>query len=82
MGFADSRKKVEKSEYTISLGKLLYCIPELENILIEVDEHYQCGYLFPSWNMTDNKSGYGRDGIYHRRFSGSYVDMLDLSGHA
>lgn len=81
-GFADSRKKVEKSEYTISLSKLLYCIPELENILIEVDDHYQCGYLFPSWNMTDNKSGYGRDGIYHRRFSGSYVDMLDLSGYA
>lgn len=80
--FEDSRKKVEKSEYTISLSKLLYCIPELENILIEVDDHYRSGYLFPSWNMSDNDVGFRKDMVYKRRFSGSYVDMLDLSGRA
>lgn len=82
-GFPDSKKKVEKSGWYISLNKLLYCIPELENILLEIDEAYKPGYLFPSYDMVLNFKGAFSNGTHYRRkYCGSYVDMLDMTGRA
>lgn len=82
-GFPDSKKKAEKSEWKISLNQLLYCIPELENILLEVDEDYRPGYLFPSYDSVFNHTrGFSRETHYQRKYHGSYVDMIDMTGRA
>lgn len=82
-GFPDSRKKAEKSEWKISLNGLLGCIPELENILLEIDENFSPGYLLPSYDMMFNhRRVIGSNVFYKRKYYGSYVDMIDQSGKA
>lgn len=39
-------------EFYISLNTLLYSIPELENILLEIDEKFKPRYMFPSYDMS------------------------------
>ena len=81
--FPDSKKKAQSSEWHISLNKLLYCIPELENILLEVDEDYGPGYLFPSYDSIFNHTrGLSKETYYQRKYHGSYVDMIDMTGKA
>jgi hypothetical protein len=82
-GFPNAKKDVERSGFYISLNELLYCIPELENILLEVDDGFRPGYLFPSTDMTLNHPVSLNKGKYYRKkFPGSYVNMLDLTNRA
>lgn len=81
-GFPEKKKKAEKSEFRISLNQLLYCIPELENILMETDEGFHPGYVFPDYDMAANKAGLSGETYYQRKYSGSYVNMIDMSGRA
>lgn len=82
-GFPDSRKKAEKSELKISLNGLLECIPELENILLEIDENFTPGYLLPSYDMIFNNGRTLRSTVYYKRkYYGSYVNMIDRSEKA
>lgn len=80
--FPDSRKKMETSEFKISLSRLLYCIPELENILMEVDEGFHPGYVFPYYDIGVNSAGFSKEIHYQRKFSGSYIHMIDMSKRA
>lgn len=80
--FPDSRKKMETSEFKISLSRLLYCIPELENILMEVDEGFHPGYVFPYYDIGVNSAGFSKEIHYQRKFSGSYIHMIDMSNRA
>ena len=78
-GFPENRKKAESSAFKISLNSLLYCIPELENILMEVDEEFHPGYVFPNYDIAGNAAGLSKERYYQRKYSGSYVNMIDMS---
>lgn len=81
--FPDSKKKAENSEWSISINELLYCIPELENILLEVDKDFVPGYLFPSYDtFFNNTMPFSDKTFYQRKYHGSYVNMIDLTGCA
>ena len=82
--FPESKKNAQKSEqYFQSLNSLLYCIPELENILLEVDDKFEPGYLFPSYDMFFNESGMMSNKIYYqRKYFGSYVNLIDETKRA
>ena len=66
-GFPESRKKAESSAFKISLNSLLYCIPELENILMEVDEEFHPGYVFPNYDIAGNADGSLREKLNSRQ---------------
>lgn len=82
--FPDTRKKVEKSnEFYISLNTLLYSIPELENILLEIDEKFKPRYMFPSYDMSmSSTSLHDKPTYYKRKFFGNYVNLIDETGRA
>jgi len=82
--FPDSKKNAEKSnKYYQSMNSLLYCIPELENILLEVDEKFKPGYLFPGYDMMFNESGFRSNKIYYnRKYFGSYINLIDETKRA
>lgn len=82
--FPDTRKKVEKSnEFYISLNTLLYSIPELENILLEIDDKFKPRYMFPTNDMSMNYTSlHGKTTYYKRKFYGNYVNLIDETGRA
>ena len=81
--FPDSKKAAQQSSWHISLNQLLYCIPELENILLEVDDGFRPGYLLPSYDTGLNwRRGFSKETYYHRTYPGSYVNMIDLTERA
>lgn len=77
-GFPENRRKAEPSAFKISLNRLLYCIPELENILMEVDEEFHPKYVFSNYDITGNAAGFPKERYYQRKYSGSYVNMIDM----
>lgn len=81
--FPPSKAEAERSKWHISLCNLLYGIPELENILLEVDAEYKPGYLFPSYDgILNHRRGLYKETYYQRKYHGSYVDMIDMTGRA
>lgn len=82
--FPNSKKNAENSEiYHESLNSLLYCIPELENILMEIDTNFKPGYLFPYYDMLLNHTGSMIKSVYYeRKYVGSYVNMIDQTKRA
>lgn len=80
--FPVSRKDVEKSDFKSSFYDLLCHIPELQNILQEIDEDYRPYFLFPSFDIHMNHTiGLGsRKSIYKRKFNGTCIALLNLEG--
>lgn len=78
--FPASRKDVKSSEFKISLFALLCHIPELQNVLQEIDIEYKPYFLFPYYDMTFNSvQSYGNS-VYQRKYNGSCIALLNLEG--
>ena len=79
---ASKKEAAKKADFTISLYDLLCHIPELQNIMQEIDSEYKPYFLFPSFDMSlshtlslgQNKS------VYQRKFNGSCINLLNLEG--
>ena len=79
-GFAGSRQKAEKSEFVISLEDLFRHIPELQNVMQEIEPDYKPYFLFPSYDSSFNYTYGLKESAYNRKYVGSYVDFLGIDG--
>lgn len=77
-GFASSRQKAENSDFVVSLDELLRHIPELQNIMQEINPDYKPYFLCPCHGsgLGYPKSLYKT--VYERKYDGEYVTFLNL----
>lgn len=79
---ASKKEAAKKTDFTISLYELLCHIPELQNIMQEIDSEYKPYFLFPSFDMNlSHTLSLGQSkSVYQRRFNGSCINLLNLEG--
>lgn len=77
--FPKSKKEVMNAQqFYVSLQSLFYCIPELENIMLEIDDDFKPGYLFPYYDLGFNHIRSMSEKVYYqRKYYGSYIFMIN-----
>ena len=80
--FPSSKKDAKKTNFKISFYELLCHIPELQNILQEIDSEYKPYFLFPSYDFSfsHTSSFLQNKSVYQRKFNGSCINLLNLEG--
>lgn len=75
------KRKDEPDEYCYSLDQLLYTIPELSNLLQQIDDKYKAAFLSPVYNWESNpyhKSIKDKEENTKKR-EGSYIILYDFT---